>query len=171
MKKRARTPLSDGWGLDSYGQSLVMTDSGHELIFLDPETFELQRKVTVQDDGKIVEMVNELETIGDEIWGNIFGNDCLARIEPASGTVTGWVLLDGILDRARADAAAEAAGIEKPDVLNGIAWDADNKRLFVTGKLWPELYEIEIVELPTDDTRLAKARAMCIPTVNIFRMR
>jgi len=168
--KRFRTPLSDGWGLESDGKSLLFTDSGSKIFYVDPETFNMQREVTVNDNGVDIEMVNELEMVGQELWANIFGNECLARIDPGSGSVTGWVTLNGILDRQRANAEAAAANRDPPDVLNGIAWDKERQRLFVTGKLWPKLYEIEITEAPAGFT-LQRARELCIPKVNIFRQR
>ncbi|CAE7406794.1 Znfx1 [Symbiodinium natans] len=89
-------------------------------------------------------MVNELEMVGEELWANVYGTECLARIDKGSGSVTGWVLLHGLLDRERTTWQAGDAGSDAPDVLNGIAWDASSKRLFVTGKLWPHLYEIQV---------------------------
>merc|ERR1712110_1221166 len=102
--------------------------------------------------------------IDDHLWGNVYGKDCLVRIDRNTGSVTAW----GLLDRRSANAEAAAARRDPPDVLNGIAYDAESKRLFVTGKLWPTLYEIEIIPA---ETSLQKARKFCIPTVNIFRRR
>jgi len=166
---RFRTPLNDGWGIEFDGENLVVTDSGHELIFLDPEDFRIKKRVSVTDNGKLIEMINELEMIGDELWGNIYGKDCLARIDKTSGSVTGWLVLNGILERQSAAAEAKAAGREGPDVLNGIAWDPDGKRIFVTGKLWPAMFEIQLE--PAREITLERARRMCIPTRNIFRLR
>lgn len=84
--------------------------------------------------------------------------------------MNGWVILDGLLDRQREAATAAAAGREPPDVLNGIAWDEEKRRLFVTGKLWPKLYEIEVLPAPPSMT-LPTARRMCIPNRNFFRSR
>ncbi|CAJ1367064.1 unnamed protein product, partial [Effrenium voratum] len=151
------------------GDDLLVTDSGHDIFFLDPADFEIKKKVSVMDDNRFVEMLNELEMIGDELWANVYGTDCLARIDKTSGFVTGWVLLHDILDRRRAGAEAAAAGREAPDVLNGIAWDPAAKRLFVTGKLWPTLYEIKVE--PLKGVSLETARKMCIPKVNIFQRR
>ncbi|CAJ1430230.1 unnamed protein product [Effrenium voratum] len=166
---RFRTPLNDGWGIEFDGDDLLVTDSGHDIFFLDPADFEIKKKVSVMDDNRFVEMLNELEMIGDELWANVYGTDCLARIDKTSGSVTGWVLLHDILDRRRAGAEAAAAGREAPDVLNGIAWDPAAKRLFVTGKLWPTLYEIKVE--PLKGVSLETARKMCIPKVNIFQRR
>ncbi|CAE7942810.1 Znfx1, partial [Symbiodinium sp. KB8] len=138
-----RTPLNDGWGIEAHENQLILTDSGHELITLD-ENFEVVRRVPVNDAGAFVEMVNELEMVGEELWANVYGTECLARIDTESGSVTGWVLLHGLLEKERANWRAGDAGSEAPDVLNGIAWDAASKRLFVTGKLWSQLYEIQV---------------------------
>lgn len=165
---RFQTPLKDGWGIEFDGEHMLVTDSGHDIFFLDPDDFHLKKKVSVTDGGRFIEMINEMEIIGDELWANVYGTDCLARIDKTSGFVTGWVLLDGILDRRSAAAEAQAAGREAPDVLNGIAWDPDGDRIFVTGKLWPKLYEIRIE--PTKQISLERARRMCIPKINIFRL-
>ncbi|CAL1145297.1 unnamed protein product [Cladocopium goreaui] len=114
-------------------------------------------------------MINELEMIGNELWANVYGTDCLARIDKTSGSVTGWLVLNGILERQSAAAEAKAAGREGPDVLNGIAWDPDGKRIFVTGKLWPAMFEIQLE--PARELTLKRARRMCIPRINIFRAR
>jgi len=161
-----KTPLKDGWGFATDGEVLIATDSGHDLFHIDPTNFEIRRSVPIMDGGRAVDMVNELEMIDGEIWGNVFGKECIARIDPSTGVVRGWVDLTGILDRHRASADAAAKGLEPPDVLNGIAWDPEGRRLFVTGKLWPRLFEIEVVPHPT--LTLAQARKRCIPEVNLF---
>ncbi|CAE7684935.1 Znfx1 [Symbiodinium sp. CCMP2592] len=160
---RFRTPLNDGWGIEAYENQLILTDSGHELITVD-ENFEVVRRVPVNDAGAFVEMVNELEMVGEELWANVYGTECLARIDTESGSVTGWVLLHGLLDKERATWRAGDAGSDAPDVLNGIAWDAASKRLFVTGKLWPHLYEIQVKpsQVSVEQARLALLRAASI---------
>jgi len=160
-----RTPLNDGWGIEAHKNQLILTDSGHELITLD-ENFEVVRRVPVNDAGAFVEMVNELEMVGEELWANVYGTECLARIDTESGSVTGWVLLHGLLDKERATWRAGDAGSDAPDVLNGIAWDAASKRLFVTGKLWPHLYEIQV---KPSQVSVEQARRYCIPKSNLFR--
>lgn len=158
------TPLKDGWGLttDETRGLLLATDSGHDVFFLDPENLSLNRSLSVTDNGSFVEMLNELEVIDGELWANVFGKDCLARIDLESGSVVGWVLLTGL----RSLLAPSASSRERPDVLNGIAWDEQTRRLLVTGKLWPLLFEIEVV--PTTNISLAEARSSCLPTRNIF---
>eukprot|EP00927_Polykrikos_kofoidii_P050121 TRINITY_DN44056_c0_g1_i1.p1 TRINITY_DN44056_c0_g1~~TRINITY_DN44056_c0_g1_i1.p1 ORF type:complete len:349 (-),score=43.03 TRINITY_DN44056_c0_g1_i1:85-1131(-) len=164
--RSSTTPFSDGWGLAFDGESLLVTDSGPDIFFLDPSNFELQRSVRVTDAGQVVEMVNELEVVDGEIWANNFGTDCIARISPADGTVIGWVVFTNLIDKEKAASFAQKRGREAPDIFNGIAWDAEARRLFVTGKLWPVLFEVEVVP---SNMSLAEARRLCIPPRNIFR--
>jgi len=127
----------EGWGLTEDGKSLILSDGTATLRFLDPVTFHEVRRITVKDRGAPVKNLNELEFIHGEIYANIWYSDRIARISPQSGKVLGWIDLTGLLpdaDRSSRDA-----------VLNGIAWDAQHNRLFVTGKLWPRLFEIEVV--------------------------
>mmetsp|Transcript_26018 Transcript_26018/g.56478 ORF Transcript_26018/g.56478 Transcript_26018/m.56478 type:complete len:356 (+) Transcript_26018:67-1134(+) len=159
--------LRQGWGLTADDKVVYATDSGSELFELDPDTFAAQRRTPIRDRDQIVEMVNELEVVEGEIWGNVFGQDCLARIDPSSGKVLGWIDLSNLMNRGKAAANARAKGLEPPDVLNGIAYDPNTKRLFVTGKLWPRLYEIEVIPHPHPD--LQRIRRLCIPTRNLFR--
>lgn len=127
----------EGWGLTHDGTSLVMSDGTSELRFLDPDTFAERRRVKVTAAGKPIPELNELEFVKGEIFANIWQTDRIARIDPATGRVTGWVDLSGLLT------PRERAGT---DVLNGIAYDAARDRLFVTGKLWPRLFEIKLVQ-------------------------
>ena len=124
----------EGWGLTSDATDLITSDGSDRLRVLDPATFAERRRITVTANGKPVRDLNELELVKGEIFANIFQTDYLARIAP-DGRVTGWIDLRGLLTR------AERA---KTDVLNGIAYDARADRLFVTGKLWPKLFEIKI---------------------------
>ncbi len=128
----------EGWGVTMVGDSLVLSDGSPELRFLDPATMTEKSRVTVRFGGRPVRMINELETIDGQIWANIWMTDLIARIDPASGNVVSLVDLAGL----KADAGASGAD----SVLNGIAWDAKRKRLFVTGKYWPKLYEIALAE-------------------------
>jgi glutamine cyclotransferase len=127
----------EGWGLTQDGKSLILSDGSATLRFLDPATFRETRRVTVTDEGKPVTELNELEFVHGQIYANIWHTDRIARISPATGKVIGWIDLSGLLPR------SQRSGAEA--VLNGIAWDAEHDRLFVTGKLWPKLFEIKIV--------------------------
>ncbi len=131
----ARYP-GEGWGLASDGRSLILSDGTPELRFLDPKTFAEQRRVTVTANGRPVHNLNELEMIDGKLWGNIWHRDYIVRIDPATGAV------DALVDLA--PLRAELGALDPEAVLNGIAWDAAGKRLFVTGKWWPTLFEIAL---------------------------
>jgi glutaminyl-peptide cyclotransferase len=126
----------EGWGLTSDGRYLILSDGTATLRFIDPKTFEVVRRITAIADGKPVERINELEYVRGEIWANIWYQDRIVRLSPATGQVLGWIDLGGLY-----------AGPERSseDVLNGIAYDAAADRVFVTGKNWPQLYEIQTV--------------------------
>src|SRR5688500_9624353 len=126
----------EGWGLTTDGTSLIMSNGSHRLQFVDPSDFSVTRTIDVRSGGSRVSQLNELEWVKGEIWANVYMTDQIARIDPATGEVTGWIDLAGILTR------AERTGRE--DVLNGIAYDAASDRIFVTGKLWPRLFEIRL---------------------------
>jgi glutaminyl-peptide cyclotransferase len=127
----------EGWGLTQDGKSLILSDGSATLHFLDPETLHEIRHVTVKDHGDPVKQLNELEFIHGEIYANIWYSDRIARISPATGKVLGWIDLSGLLPKEqRSNPGA---------VLNGIAHDAAHDRLFVTGKLWPRIFEIKII--------------------------
>lgn len=126
----------EGWGLTNDGKHLIMSDGSETITFRDPETFAEVRKITVRAQGKPVKNLNELEYIEGEIWANIWYSDMIARIDPQTGIVKAWVDMEGL--------PVPDRGIE--EVLNGIAYDRQNKRLFVTGKNWSKLFEIELVE-------------------------
>jgi len=131
---------TEGWGLTHDGERLIMSDGTATLHFLDPETLEEIDSIEVYDDQGPVVRLNELEYIDGQVYANIWQTDRIARISPRTGQVTAWIDLSGLLDR---DELTQPA-----DVLNGIAYDQENDRLFVTGKLWPKLFEIELVPLP-----------------------
>ena len=120
------------------GTHLIFSDGTDQIRFLDPKTFEEKRRLTVTAGGKQVLKLNELEYIDGEIWANVWKKDYLVRIDPKDGMVVGWVDLDGIFDTSTID--------DDEGVLNGIAWDSEKKRLFVTGKLWPSVFEIRLVQ-------------------------
>jgi glutamine cyclotransferase len=127
----------EGWGLTQDSNGLIMSDGTDALRFLDPATLSERRRLRVTAAGQPVFELNELELVKGEILANIYMTDHVARIDPASGRVNGWIDLRGLLtDRER----------RSTDVLNGIAYDAKGDRLFVTGKLWPKLFEIRLVQ-------------------------
>ena len=126
----------EGWGLTHDGTRIIMSDGTPVLRFLDPATLKEIGRITVRDANGPVAELNELEFVQGEIYANIWRSDRIARISPADGRVTGWVDLSGLLP------PSERPGV---DVLNGIAYDAAADRLFVTGKLWPRVFEIKLV--------------------------
>jgi glutaminyl-peptide cyclotransferase len=134
--KRTFRYQGEGWGLTGNGTQLVMSDGSDRLRLLDPASLKEIRRIPITAAGAPVNNLNELEWIKNEILANIWQTDYVARIDPTTGHVTGWIDLRGLLaprDRAKAD------------VLNGIAYDAAGDRLFVTGKWWPRLVEIKLV--------------------------
>ena len=129
---------TEGWGLTTDGKRLIMSDGSDVIRFLHPETFEEMSNINISDDKGPVSKLNELEYINGEIYANVWPTDRIAKINPLTGNVTAWIDLSGLLkpeDRS-----------ERIDALNGIAYDAQNNRLFVTGKHWPKLFEIELVK-------------------------
>jgi glutamine cyclotransferase len=126
----------EGWGLTNDGSRIYMSDGSAQIRVWDPNTLREMGRITVKDGAKEVESLNELEFIRGEIWANIWLTDKIVRFSPKDGRVTGWIDLAGILT------PAERAGA---DVLNGIAFDSIGDRIFVTGKLWPKLFEIKLV--------------------------
>ena len=128
---------TEGWGITHDGERLIMSDGTSTLRFLDPQTFQDIGQLEVFDNDGPVTRLNELEYIKGEIYANVWQTDRVARIAPETGRVTGWIELGGLLtteDR-----------LEPVDVLNGIAYDTETDHLFVTGKLWPKLFEIELI--------------------------
>jgi glutaminyl-peptide cyclotransferase len=127
----------EGWGLTNDGKQIYMSDGSSQIRVWDPATLKEVRRITVKDGDKPVTELNELEFVKGEILANVWRTDRIARISPADGKVLGWIDLSGILpppERSGSDA-----------VLNGIAYDASTDRLFVTGKLWPKLFEIKLL--------------------------
>ncbi len=128
---------TEGWGITHDGERLIMSDGTSTLHFLDPQTFEKIGQLGVFDNDGPVTRLNELEYVQGEIYANVWQTDRVARIAPGTGRVIGWVELGGLLT---------TEDLSEPvDVLNGIAYDANSDRLFVTGKLWPKLFEIELI--------------------------
>jgi glutamine cyclotransferase len=128
---------TEGWGITHDGTRLIMSDGTSTLRFLDPQTFEEIGQVEVFDNDTPIASLNELEYIEGEIYANVWQEDWIVRIAPETGRVVGWIDLRGLLP--------EEDRSEPVDVLNGIAYDAETGRLFVTGKWWPKLFEIELV--------------------------
>lgn len=128
----------EGWGLTHDDKQLIMSDGTSYLRFLDPKTFLETRRIHVTTpSGEEIPDLNELEYVGGEIYANVWHSDRIARISPKTGKLLGWIDLTGLRDQSTT---------ANPDaVLNGIAYDAKDNRLFVTGKLWPKLYEIKVV--------------------------
>lgn len=129
----------EGWALTTDGKRIIMSDGTPQIRFWDPETLQETGRLTVTDDFRPVTYVNELEWVKGEIYANIWQTERIARIDPASGKVVGWIDLTGLL-------AASDRIPGQTDVLNGIAYDAAGDRLFVTGKRWPKLFEIRLVK-------------------------
>ncbi|MBI2684833.1 MAG: glutaminyl-peptide cyclotransferase [Acidobacteria bacterium] len=124
----------EGWGLTNDGKQIYMSDGTAQIRVWDPATLKEVRRITVQDNGRQVGALNELEWVRGEIWANVWMTDQIVRVSPANGKVLGWIdLADLPRDRSTAD------------VLNGIAYDATTRRLIVTGKLWANIYQIELV--------------------------
>ncbi|KAG5100301.1 hypothetical protein JHK82_045353 [Glycine max] len=130
--------MIDGWGLATDGTLLFGSDGSSTLYQIDPQTFKVVSKQVVYYKGHQVHNLNELEYINGEVWANVFMTDCIVRISPHDGNVLGWILLQNLRKE------LIEAGNNNINVLNGIAWDGEQKRIFVTGKLWPKLYEIKV---------------------------
>jgi len=128
----------EGWGLTTDGESLIMSDGSSTLKILNPDTFETVKRLTVKAGKTPVSHLNELEFIDGEVWANIWHSDRIVRISPATGEVLGWIDLSSLYPLRQRPS--------KEHVLNGIAYDADQKRIFVTGKNWPKIYEIEVTK-------------------------
>jgi len=127
----------EGWGLTNDGKQIYMSDGSANIRVWDSATLKEIRRITVKDGATPVTQLNELEWVRGEIYANVWQTDRIARISPVDGRVLGWIDLSGILPKS-----------ERPDpdaVLNGIAYDAAGDRLFVTGKLWPKIFEIKLV--------------------------
>jgi len=131
----------EGWGLTQDGKRIIMSDGTPQLRFWDPETLREMGRVTVMADDKPVKDLNELEWVKGEVYANVWQTDRIARIDPKTGKVVGWIDLTNLL--------SPADRTEQTDVLNGIAYDAKGDRLFVTGKKWPKLFEIRLVKKVT----------------------
>jgi glutamine cyclotransferase len=130
--------FTEGWGLTNNSSALIMSDGTATLHFLDPQTFQIINQIVVYDEKGPVTRLNELEYINGSIYANIWLEDTIAIINPQSGNVTGWIDLSGLKDLMNSTTS--------DNVLNGIAYDSNKNRLFVTGKNWSKLFEIKLVE-------------------------
>lgn len=133
----------EGWGLTHDGESLIVSDGSAILRFIDPDTHEVRRRVRVVDQARPVDNLNELEYVDGMILANIWYSDRIARIDPQTGNVDGWIDLTGLFPESRRG--------DRDHVLNGIAWDPESRRLFVTGKNWPLLFELTFEEVDSED--------------------
>lgn len=128
----------EGWGLTTDGRQLIMSDGSSDLKFIEPRDFSVARTLTVKDGNAPVTMLNELEMVDGQIFANIYQTEKIARISPETGQVTGWLDLRGLRNQLNPPGRSE--------VLNGIAWDPSTGHLLVTGKYWPQMFEIKISE-------------------------
>ncbi len=128
----------EGWGLTYDGRRLIMSDGSDTLRFWDPETFEEQGRLRVRDGDRAIEHINELEYVDGALYANIWQQDRIARIDPKTGLVTAWIDMSNLLT-----ATERSRGV---DVFNGIAYDPKTKHFLVTGKLWPWVFEVELVK-------------------------
>ncbi len=129
----------EGWGLATDGKSLILSDGTSQIRFLDSATFKVQRTINVSFRGKPLDNLNELEYIKGEIYANVWRTNAVVRIDPATGNVVGLIDFSGLLQQS--DIQPDT------DVLNGIAYDAAHDRLFVTGKKWPKLFEVNLHQI------------------------
>ena len=127
----------EGWGLANDGKNIYLSDGTSFIRILNSDFQEL-RRIDVHDGKQHVEMLNELEWIHGEIWANVWQTDRIVRISPVDGHVVGWINASGLLTQ------ADMAG-QPVDVLNGIAYDSRNNRIFLTGKLWPKVFEVRVI--------------------------
>jgi glutaminyl-peptide cyclotransferase len=134
---RQFTYSGEGWGMTRTDRELITSDGSSTLTFRDPASFKETHRITVKDNGREVPELNELEFVKGEIYANIWHRDRIARISPKDGRVLGWIDLTGIL--------SPMFKLDGEAVLNGIAYDAQHDRLFVTGKQWPSIFEIKLV--------------------------
>lgn len=130
----------EGWGMTHTATELITSDGSATLRFRDPNTFKETRSIVVKDGGNSIDQLNELEYIKGEIYANVWHSDRIARISPRDGHVIAWIDLSGLLPANQK--------VDAESVLNGIAYDAQHDRIFVTGKQWPSIFEIKIVARP-----------------------
>lgn len=136
------TYTGEGWGLTGDGKQLILSDGTDRLRFLDPQTFKATREVPVTLHGEPIEMLNELEYVQGQVYANVWQTDYIVRIDPRDGRINGIIDLSGLMSHG-------PAITKRIDVLNGIAFDPVSKHLLVTGKYWPALFEIELIDKVT----------------------
>lgn len=151
--------LKDGWGLTTDGTYLIISDGSNKLTWLDPSTYKFVKTVDVTDAGRPVTWLNELEWIEGEIWANIWQTECIARIRPDSGQVVGWAMMHGLREIV---VKTNPTFNGQMDVLNGIAYDKENERIFLTGKLWPAILQIQLTPENRPRHTLEFTRKVCI---------
>lgn len=135
-ERRSFRYRGEGWGLTHDGTSLIMSDGTEYLRVIDPASFQERKRLRVVAAGSPLKNLNELEFVKGEVWANVWQSDYVARIDPATGKVNGYIDFRGLLTARERQAT---------DVMNGIAYDAAGDRLFVTGKLWPRVFEVRVV--------------------------
>lgn len=130
----------EGWGITNNGTDLIISDGSANIYFVNAGDFKVKKRITVAEDGVLIDSINELEFIDGYIFANVYQSDFILKIDPADGKVAGKINLPGIIEK-------HAPGfIPEPgdEVLNGIAYDSASKKLFITGKRWPKLFEIAL---------------------------
>ena len=128
----------EGWGLTTDGRYLIMSDGTSNIYFLDPVNFGEVRKIEVSDNKRKINYLNELEYIEGDIWANVYGEDYIVIIDTVTGNVKSVVDCTGLLH--------PSLRTKDTDVLNGIAYDPSSKSVYLTGKLWPRLFRVELVK-------------------------
>ena len=128
-----------GWGITNNGTDLIVSDGTANIYFVDAENFKVKSRVTVSDDSGPVDSINELEYIDGFVYANVYGEDFIIKINPANGKITGKMDLPGLKEKYFAKEVTD-----RTDVLNGIAYDSATKKLFITGKRWPKMFEISL---------------------------
>ncbi|KAG8094155.1 hypothetical protein GUJ93_ZPchr0012g21156 [Zizania palustris] len=152
--------MRDGWGLATDGKVLFGSDGTSMLYHLDPKSLQVMKMLNVKYQDNEVPYLNELEYINGEVWANVWQTDCIARVSPEDGLVVSWIFLHELRQQ------LWNSGNTFIDVLNGIAWDEEHGRLFVTGKLWPKLYEIKL--RPVDGPQDGSVERLC-PKASFYR--
>ena len=130
----------EGWGITNNGTDLIISDGSANLYFVNPETFKVKSTVAVTEDGRSIDSINELEYIDGFVYANVYQSEFIVKVDPASGHVAGKIDLPGLKERYFPNQIIP----ERTDVLNGIAYDSATKKIFITGKRWPKMFEISL---------------------------